>query len=139
MTQDEPSPKTQRISKVSGVRPLAMLSCTVRRHHEFVPSRRLEGYDTCFRCGYRRKASDRIWFAASRRTAAPPTLADPGAAGPAHPDDSEVVVAFDAGEAPAMAKGVDPRILRDFLRQIDTEAPRSGGARGRRGAQAGEP
>ncbi len=114
------------------VRPLAALGCAIRRFHNYVPSRRMEGYDTCLQCGKRRKSLDGTWFAAPAPKPAAAVDGPSQAAVEAGPIStpafpSEPVI------GPVGDAGVDPRILRDFLRQIDSGAfrpePRSGGSR----------
>jgi hypothetical protein len=104
----------------AGMRPMALLGCAIRRHHDFVPSRRLEGYDTCMHCGSRRKALDKTWFAVAPPRPAPSAdeAVDPDIAEDAHA--SVVVIPFAAEpHAGAPASGVDPKVLRQFLRRID--------------------
>ncbi len=66
-------PKTghSRSQEQSGLRPGPFLICLVRRQHTFFRSRRLEGYETCVDCGFRRKAANGAWFAAPSEDAAP--------------------------------------------------------------------
>jgi hypothetical protein len=117
----------------AGPRPFAALGCAIRRYHNYMPSRRMEGYETCIQCGRRRKALEGAWFAS-----APPKASQTDPGPPPAPDhtDNPVIIPFGADRQPAMpAKGVDPRVLRDFLRQIDSGAlnPRPGSGRPRGG------
>lgn len=103
-------------------RPLAMMLCSVRRHHEFMPSRRMEGFDTCIHCGVRRKAAMGAWFASAPSGRPPQADAEADQASAPQPLDDAVVIPFEDAAAAVAHNGVDPRVLRDFLRQIDSGA-----------------
>lgn len=109
------------------------MGCTLRGYHNFMPSRRYEGYETCMQCGLRRKASPGSWFAT------PPPRPPSQAAEDAGPI-STLQESGPAGAEPASVDqgSIDPRVLRAFLRQIDSgpfgPEPPSGRGR-RRGAQ----
>ena len=130
------SPTASGGGRKDGVRPVAALGCAMRGYHNFVPSHRMEGYDTCLQCGRRRKTPESTWFAKPPHRQPSQAAVD---AGPiATPTPSDVIVSEtrqDTGEA----AGVDPRVLRDFLRQVDSGVqetrPESGGAGQRRGAK----
>lgn len=106
----------------AALRPLAMMGCALRRGHTFVPSRRLDGYDTCMQCGYRRKSPDKTWFA----VAPPRPAGEPAPVPQTSPDPSEpasvVIIPFAAdaeADATRQPMGVDPKVLKRFLNNLD--------------------
>lgn len=114
-----------------GGRVLARLGCALRGGHTYTASRRLDGLDTCRRCGHRRKTPEGPWFAKPPPKQPSQAAIDAGPVKTPDPADGNLIVSANGAEA-APGGGVDPRVLRNFLRQVDSVATARRGRKPRR-------
>jgi hypothetical protein len=117
--------------ETGGGRLLARMSCTLRGGHAYTASRRLDGVDTCRRCGHRRKTPEGPWFAKPPSSQPSQAAIDAGPVMTPNPAEAGTDVPPGQGDI-GPGGGVDPRVLRDFLRQVDSGALKDRSESGRR-------